>query len=65
MMSIGQAYAIVRGRRQGDTEEAQSFLNELPPEQRAEMNRQESRARGSKRPKKAYKLGERLQVRNG
>jgi hypothetical protein len=58
-MNIGRAYAIVRGRMNGDPEEAQGFLDSIPAGKRKEMNRQNSRARGSKRTKKPYKLGER------
>ena len=57
-MNIGRAYAIVRGRMNGDAEGAQGFLDSIPAGKRKEMNRQNSRARGSRR-KKPYKLGER------
>ena len=65
MNSVGQAYAILKGRRQGNTEEAKGFLDSIPKSKRKEQNRQESKARGSARPKKPYKLGERLRVRRG
>lgn len=65
MNSVGQAYAILKGRRQGDAEEAKGFLESMPEGRRREQNRQESRARGRPRPKKPYKLGERLRVRRG
>ena len=65
MNSVGQAYAIIKGRRQGDQEEAKGFLDNMDPARRKEQNRQESKARGSARPKKPYKLGERLRVRRG
>ena len=66
MMSVGQAYAIIKGRRQGNFEEAKGFLGSMHPAKRKEQNRQESQARGSARPKKAYRLGERIRrVRRG
>ncbi len=65
MNSVGQAYAVMKGRRQGNQEEAKGFLESMPSDQRKEQNRQESKARGSARPKKPYKLGERLKVRRG
>lgn len=65
MNSVGQAYAILRSRRSGDKEEAARFLDSKGPAARGEQNRQESKARGSARPKKPYKLGERLRVRRG
>ncbi len=65
MNSVGQAYAIIRGRRQGNREEAQGLLDSMSPAERRERNRQDSKARGSARPKKPYKLGERLRVRRG
>jgi hypothetical protein len=61
--SVGQAYAILRGRRHGSTEKAQGLLNSMSPGRRREQNRQESQARGSQRKKKPYRLGERVQVR--
>ncbi len=65
MMSVGQAYAIIKGRRTGDAEKAKGFLSSLSPGRRKEQNRQESQARGSARPKKPYRLGERIKVRRG
>ncbi len=65
MNSVGQAYAILRGRRQGDQEEAKGFLDSMPAGKRKEQNRQESKARGSARPKKPYRLGERVRVKRG
>ncbi len=65
MNSVGQAYGILRGRRHGNREEAAGFLDSMPSAERKERNRQESQARGRPRPKKAYKLGERLRVRRG
>ena len=65
MNSVCQAYAVMKGRRQGNQEEAKGFLESMPSDQRKEQNRQESKARGSARPKKPYKLGERLKVRRG
>lgn len=60
-MNIGKAYAIVRKRMNGDQEEAAAFLKSLPEAKRREMNRQNSRAHGSRR--KAYKPGARPQRR--
>jgi hypothetical protein len=60
--SVGQAYAIIKGRRQGDREEATGFLNSMSPAKRKEQNRQESKARGSAHNKKPYRLGERVRV---
>lgn len=65
MMSVGQAYAIIKGRRQGDAKEAKGFLSSMSPGRRKEQNRQESQSRGSARPKKPYRLGERIRVRRG
>ena len=65
MNSVGQAYAILRNRRQGNREEAAGLLNSKSPAARGEQNRQESKARGNARPKKPYKLGERLRVKRG
>jgi len=56
-MNIGRAYAIVRGRMNGDRGEATAFLKSIPAAKRREMNRQNSSAHG-RRIKKAYKLGE-------
>ncbi len=63
MMSVGQAYAIIKGRRQGDAEKAKGFLGSMSHGRRKEQNRQESQSRGSARPKKAYRLGERIRRR--
>jgi hypothetical protein len=63
--SVGQAYAILKGRRQGNRKEAAGLLESKSPAKRKEQNRQESRARGSARPKKPYRLGERLRVKRG
>ena len=65
MMSVGQAWSIIKGRRQGDADEAQGFLNSMSPGRRKEQNRQESQSRGSARPKKPYRLGERIRRRRG
>ncbi len=59
-MNVGRAYAIVRGRMSGDKEKAQGLLDNTNPAKLKEMNRQDSQARGARRKKKAYKLGERL-----
>ena len=65
MGSVGQAYAIIRGRRNGNVEQAKGLLNSMGPAERKERNRQDSRAKGSRRLKKAYRLGESVRVRNG
>ncbi len=65
MNSVGQAFAILKGRRHGNTDEAKGFLDSMSDAERGERNRQESKARGSARPKKPYKLGERVRVRRG
>lgn len=64
-MNVGQAYAILKGRRHGDREKAAGLLDSMSPAERAEKNRQDSRAKGSARPKKPYRLGERLRIRRG
>ena len=55
MNSVGKAYAVLRGRMTGDQEEAQKFLDNLSPFQRAMRNRIESRRRGPVT--KRYKVG--------
>jgi hypothetical protein len=62
-VNVGRAYSIVRNRITGNNEKAQGFLDGINPAKRKEMNRQDSQARGSRRKKKAYKLGERLRRR--
>jgi hypothetical protein len=62
-VNVGRAYAIVRGRMSGNREKAQGILDNTPPAKRKEMNRQDSQARGAKRKKGPYKLGERLRRR--
>ncbi len=62
-MNVGRAYAIVRGRMKGNTEQAQGLLDNTNPAKLKEMNRQNSRAQGAKRKKMAYKLGEKLRRR--
>jgi hypothetical protein len=57
-MNIGRAYALVRGRMTGDRGAASEFLKGIPAAKRKEMNRQNSRARGARRVRKAYRLGE-------
>jgi len=57
-VNIGRAYALVRGRMNGPRGEASAFLKSIPKAKRDEMNRQNSRARGSRRKRKAYKMGE-------
>ncbi len=63
MNSVGQAYAIMRGRRHGDREKASGLLESMGPAERKERSRQDSQAKGSARPKKPYRLGERVRVR--
>ncbi len=62
MGSVGQAYAVLRGRRSGNAEEASGLLNSMSPAKRKERNKQESQARGKRKP---YRLGERLRVKRG
>jgi hypothetical protein len=57
--SVGKAWAIVRSRMTGNKAKAQGLLDSIPERKRREINRQESRARGSRRNRKAYRLGER------
>lgn len=64
MGSVGQAYAIIRGRRNGNVEQAKGLLNSMGPAERKERNRQDSQATGRRR-KKSYRLGESVRVRNG
>ena len=65
MNSVGQAYGILRGRRMGNARKAQGLLDSMGPEERKERSRQDSAAKGSRRSKKAYRLGESVRVRNG
>ena len=62
-MNVGQAWGILRGRRHGNRELAEKFMNSMSPIERRERNRQDSQARGSKRSKKPYRLGESVRVR--
>ncbi len=62
-MNIGRAYAILRGRMNGNRGEASAFLKKIPAGKRREMNRQNASTYG-KKVKKAYKLGERPQRRS-
>lgn len=65
-MNVGQAYAILKGRRHGNREKAAGLLGSMSPVERKEKNRQDAQAKGRTKPrKKAYRLGERLQVRRG
>ena len=65
MGNVGQAYAIIRGRRNGNVEKAKGLLDSMGPAERRERNRQDSQAKGARRRKKAYRLGESVRVRNG
>jgi len=56
--SVGQAYAILRGRLTGDQEEASKFLEGMPDSERRIRNNKESRVRGKIR-KTGYQLGSR------
>jgi len=58
--SIGKAWAVVRGRLTGDREKAKGLLDQTPTAKLIEMNRQESQARGSRRKRTPYRLGERV-----
>ena len=44
MKGVGHAWAVVRGRRPGDKDEAQGLLDSMSPARRKEQNRQESQA---------------------
>ena len=61
--SVGQAYAIIRGRRNGNVEQAKGLLDSMGPAERKERNRQDARAKGSRRNRKAYRLGESVRVK--
>jgi len=65
MLTVGRAWAIIKGRQEGDPKEAQDFLKSMPASEASERNKQDSRARGSIKPKKPYKLGQSVRVRNG
>jgi len=56
MNSVGQAYAVLRGRLTGDPGDAKKLLDGLPPAERAVRNRLESRMRG-RRLGSRYKMG--------
>ncbi len=60
MSSIGKAWAVVRGRMTGNKRKAQGLLDSIPERKRAEMNRQDSQARGKRRGTKPYRLGEKV-----
>ena len=57
MSSVGHSYAVLRGRRTGDPEQAQQFLMSMPPEEQRARNRSESRLRSVR--KRKYKMGRR------
>ena len=65
MITVSQAYAIIRGRRHGNTEKAKGLLDSLSPAARKERNRQDAQTHGGSRRKKPYKLGERVRARRG
>ena len=56
MNSVGQAYAVLRGRLSGDQGEATKLLESLSPAERSTRNRLESRMRG-RRLGSRYKMG--------
>lgn len=62
-MNVGNAWAIIRERRHGNKKFAENFLNSKSPAERKEQNRQDSQAKGSKRSKKPYRLGESVRVK--
>ncbi|KKM11018.1 hypothetical protein LCGC14_1721480 [marine sediment metagenome] len=62
-MNVGNSWAILQGRRQGDKARAASHLNSMSPATRKERNRQDAKAKGSKRSKKPYRLGESVRVK--
>jgi hypothetical protein len=55
--SVGNAFAVLKGYRNGNPEEAANFLNSMPLPQLRERNRQESRLRNKLR--KNHKPGQR------
>ena len=63
MGNVGQAYAVIRGRMSGNVAKAKGLLGSMSSVERAERNRQDARAKGSKR-KKPYRLGESVRVKS-
>jgi hypothetical protein len=43
--SVNHAWAVLKGRRMGDANEAESFLNRFTPAERMSRNRNESKIR--------------------
>jgi len=64
MITVGRAYAIIRGRMAGDVEKAKSLLDTTPAAESRERNRQDSKTQ-VRRSKKPYRLGEKIRIRNG
>lgn len=62
-MNVGNAWAILRDRRHGNKEQAEGLLNSKSPAARKEHNRQDSQAKGSRRSRKPYRLGESVRVK--
>lgn len=62
-MNVGNAYAIIRGRRHGNKKFAENYLNSMSPVARKERNKQDAKAKGNKRSKKPYRLGESVRVK--
>lgn len=56
MHSVGHAFGILRGYREGNSEEAQAFLDSMHPAEMRERNRQESKVNNKLR-KRAQKVG--------
>jgi hypothetical protein len=62
-MNVGNAWAIIRDRRHGNKKFAENYLNSMSPAERKERNKQDSQARGSRRSRKPYRLGESVRVK--
>ena len=60
--SVGGAYAILKGRRMGNPDEAAGFLESMSPGERTTRNRGEQRERTTRR-KKARLMGSRVHKR--
>lgn len=56
MNSVGQAWAVLRGRLSGDKKEAKKFLEGLSPNEFKMRNRTETRGRSFRR---KFKMGSR------
>ena len=62
-MNVGQSWGILQGRRHGNRKRADAFLHSMSPAEGKERNRQDAQAKGSKRSKKPYRLGESVRVK--